>query len=143
MAAEDNNQAIKEMTQKVDNLTKEFANLRKELKDVKSTLSPVSKIDDIISSVIEIKKFDKKLDSLATSGDSAATIKKMDELAATLKGFEGDIQELKDAKETGSKTLNGLDMFINQGALAFEWWTGKKPNVKLMKEKIIEQLGNK
>lgn len=50
---------------------------------------------------------------------------------------------LKDAKETGSKTLNGLDMFINQGALAFEWWTGKKPNVKLMKEKIIEQLGNK
>jgi len=50
---------------------------------------------------------------------------------------------LKDAKETGSKILNGLDMFINQGALAFEWWTGKKPNVKLMKEKIIEQLGNK
>ncbi len=50
---------------------------------------------------------------------------------------------LKDAKEIGSKTLNGLDMFINQGALAFEWWTGKKPNVKLMKEKIIEQLGNK
>jgi len=50
---------------------------------------------------------------------------------------------LKDAKETGSKILNGLDMFINQGALAFEWWTGKKPNVKLMKEKVIEQLGNK
>ena len=50
---------------------------------------------------------------------------------------------LKDAKEIGSKTLNGLDMFINQGALAFEWWTGKKPNVKLMKENIIEQLGNK
>ena len=52
-------------------------------------------------------------------------------------------QLLKEAKEIGSKTLNGLDMFINQGALAFEWWTGKKPNVKLMKEKIIEQLGNK
>ena len=50
---------------------------------------------------------------------------------------------LKDAKEIGSKTLNGLDMFINQGALAFEWWTDKKPNVKLMKEKIVEQLGNK
>jgi len=49
---------------------------------------------------------------------------------------------LKDAKEIGSKTLNGLDMFVNQGALAFEWWTGKKPNVKLMKEIIIEQLGN-
>ena len=50
---------------------------------------------------------------------------------------------LKDAKEMGSNILNGLDMFINQGALAFEWWTDKKPNTKLMKEKIIEQLGNK
>jgi len=50
---------------------------------------------------------------------------------------------LKDAKKIGSKTLNGLDMFVNQGALAFEWWTGKKPNVKLMKEIIIEELGNK
>lgn len=50
---------------------------------------------------------------------------------------------LKDAKEIGSKTLNGLEMFVNQGALAFEWWTGKKPNVKLMKEIIIEELGNK
>jgi len=50
---------------------------------------------------------------------------------------------LKDAKKIGSKTLNGLDMFVNQGAIAFEWWTGKKPNVKLMKEIIIEELGNK
>ena len=50
---------------------------------------------------------------------------------------------LKDAKEAGYKVLNGLNMFINQGALAFEWWTGKKPNVNLMKDKIIEQLGNK
>ena len=100
MAAEDNNQAIKEITDKVDNLTKELANVSKELKEVKSSLSPVSKIDDIISSVNEIKKFDKKLDSLATSKDSEAATKKMDELAATLKGFEGDIQEFKDAKET-------------------------------------------
>lgn len=100
MATEENNQAIKEITEKVDNLTKELANLRKELKEVKSTLSPVSKIDDLISSVNEIKKFDKKLDSLATSGDSEVATKKMDELATSLKGFEDDIKVLKDAKET-------------------------------------------
>jgi shikimate 5-dehydrogenase len=34
-------------------------------------------------------------------------------------------------------------MFVNQGALAFEWWTDKKPNINLMKEKIIEILGEK
>jgi len=50
-------------------------------------------------------------------------------------------QFLKDASEIGCKTLNGLDMFINQGALAFEWWTDRTPNIKLMKKKIVEILG--
>ena len=52
-------------------------------------------------------------------------------------------QLLKDASEIGCKILNGIDMFVNQGALAFEWWTDKKPNINLMKEKIIEILGEK
>jgi len=52
-------------------------------------------------------------------------------------------QFLKDASEIGCKTLNGLDMFVNQGALAFEWWTDIKPNKNTMKEKIIEILGKK
>jgi len=52
-------------------------------------------------------------------------------------------QLLKDASEIGCKTLNGIDMFVNQGALAFEWWTDKKPNKNTMKEKIIEFLGKK
>ncbi|MFX1315086.1 MAG: shikimate dehydrogenase, partial [Promethearchaeota archaeon] len=47
---------------------------------------------------------------------------------------------LKDAAEKGCRTLGGLDMLVNQGALAFEWWTNKKPNIKLMKNKIIEIL---
>lgn len=52
-------------------------------------------------------------------------------------------QLLKDASEIGCKTLNGIDMFINQGALAFEWWTDMKPNINTMKEKIIELLEKK
>jgi shikimate dehydrogenase len=50
---------------------------------------------------------------------------------------------LKEASKIGCKTLGGLDMFVYQGALAFEWWTGKKPNLNLMKEKVIEFLGKK
>jgi len=50
---------------------------------------------------------------------------------------------LKEASKIGCKTLSGLDMFVNQGALAFEWWTGKKPNLNLMKEKVVEFLGKK
>ncbi|MHA2048559.1 MAG: shikimate dehydrogenase [Promethearchaeota archaeon] len=48
---------------------------------------------------------------------------------------------LREAAEVGCKTLGGLDMLINQGMLAFEWWTNKKPNKDLMKNKIIEYLG--
>jgi shikimate dehydrogenase len=50
---------------------------------------------------------------------------------------------LKDANECGCKTLGGLDMLIYQGASAFEWWTNQKPNVNLMKNKIIEFIKQK
>ncbi len=54
-----------------------------------------------------------------------------------------ETQLKKDAKVIGCRTLGGLDMLVNQGALAFEWWTNKKPNINLMKNKIIEFLGKK
>ena len=50
---------------------------------------------------------------------------------------------MKDAAEIGCKTLGGLDMLVNQGVLAFEWWTGKSPNANLMRSKIIDFLGIK
>jgi len=48
---------------------------------------------------------------------------------------------MKEAAEKGCKTLGGLDMLVNQGVLAFEWFTGKSPNSKLMKDRIIDFLG--
>ena len=54
-----------------------------------------------------------------------------------------ETQLMKDATKIGCRTLGGLDMLVNQGATAFEWWTGKKPNSTLMKKKIIEFLGIK
>ena len=50
---------------------------------------------------------------------------------------------IKDAITKGCKTIRGLDLLVNQGASAFEWWTNKKPNVNLMKNKIIEFLNKK
>ena len=52
-------------------------------------------------------------------------------------------QLLKDAEQRGCQILGGLDMLIYQGALAFEYFTGKKPNIDLMKNKIIESMGMK
>lgn len=48
---------------------------------------------------------------------------------------------LRNAKHYGAKTLNGLGMFVHQGATAFELWTEKRPNTQEMIQKLTEQLG--
>ena len=48
---------------------------------------------------------------------------------------------LAEAKNRGALQLNGTGMFVNQGALAFEKWTGVQPDTKKMNEKITIDLG--
>ena len=47
---------------------------------------------------------------------------------------------LREAREKGHPTLNGEGMLAGQGAAAFEKWTGVKPDVELMKNKLREAL---
>ncbi len=39
---------------------------------------------------------------------------------------------LKSAEKKGAKIVNGLGMLVYQGAIAFEIWTGKKPDTEVM-----------
>lgn len=48
---------------------------------------------------------------------------------------------LMDAKAKGAITQNGLDMFIYQGALAFEKWQGIFPDTARMRQNVLRQLG--
>ncbi len=48
---------------------------------------------------------------------------------------------LTKASQKGSKTQNGIGMFVYQGALAFELWTGMKPDSERMKKVVLQQLG--
>ena len=50
---------------------------------------------------------------------------------------------LKAAKKRGHRTLNGLGMLLHQGARAFEYWTGKKAPVPVMKKALLEALNKK
>ncbi|MHA1370420.1 MAG: shikimate dehydrogenase [Promethearchaeota archaeon] len=50
---------------------------------------------------------------------------------------------LKQAKQKNCKIAFGLDMLIYQGAMAFEWWTGKKPPIDAMKNAALRSLGLK
>lgn len=49
---------------------------------------------------------------------------------------------LKEAEATGAQTINGLEMLVWQGALAFEKWTGQKAPLDLMKKEAIKALGH-
>ncbi|MGG0788171.1 shikimate dehydrogenase [Peribacillus simplex] len=48
---------------------------------------------------------------------------------------------LREAGEKGAKTQNGLGMFINQAALAFEIWTGIMPDTARMTDIVLNKLG--
>ncbi len=47
---------------------------------------------------------------------------------------------LREAEAAGAKTINGIDMLVWQGALAFEMWTGMEAPVELMREETIKVL---
>jgi shikimate dehydrogenase len=50
-------------------------------------------------------------------------------------------QFLQEAKNKGARIQNGIDMFVYQGALAFEKWTGIFPDIERMRENVLTQLG--
>jgi shikimate dehydrogenase len=50
-------------------------------------------------------------------------------------------QFLQEAGQKGARTQNGIDMFVYQGALAFEKWTGISPDIQRMRENVLKQLG--
>jgi shikimate dehydrogenase len=47
---------------------------------------------------------------------------------------------LKEADATGCRTINGVDMFVFQGAQQFELWTGQKAPVEVMRRAVLEAL---
>lgn len=48
---------------------------------------------------------------------------------------------LQEAEKKGATIINGVGMFVCQGALAFEKWTGMKPDRKRMEQIVLKQLG--
>lgn len=47
---------------------------------------------------------------------------------------------LREAKANGAKTLDGLEMLVWQGALAFQLWTGQSAPVDVMRQAAIKVL---
>jgi shikimate dehydrogenase len=49
---------------------------------------------------------------------------------------------LKKAEAAGCKTINGLPMFIHQGAYQFKLWTGLEAPLETMRDAVLEALSN-
>lgn len=54
-----------------------------------------------------------------------------------------ETQLLKDAKKSGRRTVNGLEMLLYQGVAQFEIWTGLEAPVKEMRSVLYEAAGSK
>lgn len=50
-------------------------------------------------------------------------------------------QLLKDAEEMGCTTLDGVGMFVHQGAEQIKLWTGREPPREFMKQVVLDTLG--
>lgn len=50
---------------------------------------------------------------------------------------------MENAAKAGAQTANGLGMLLHQGALSFEIWTGKKPDIEAMRKALEEKVYKK
>ncbi|MBD8032057.1 shikimate dehydrogenase [Solibacillus merdavium] len=50
---------------------------------------------------------------------------------------------LQAAEQKGATIVNGLGMFVHQGAIAYEYWLGHYPNTNAMIARLTAQLGGK
>jgi shikimate dehydrogenase len=49
---------------------------------------------------------------------------------------------LMEAAAIGCQTINGVDMFVFQGAQQFELWTGRKAPLEVMRRAVLEALAS-
>ena len=47
---------------------------------------------------------------------------------------------LKEADDMGCKTIDGVSMFVYQGAFQFELWTGNKAPLSVMRKAVMDVL---
>jgi len=47
---------------------------------------------------------------------------------------------ITESEKIGCSTIDGVSMFVHQGAAQFEMWTGKKAPVEIMRKKVLTEL---
>jgi shikimate 5-dehydrogenase len=50
---------------------------------------------------------------------------------------------LAEAEKSGCATIDGVAMFVHQGAVQFELWTSTKAPVEIMRRVVLDELQNR
>ena len=50
---------------------------------------------------------------------------------------------MRDARSKGAQVSNGLSMLLYQGAESYEFWTGRKAPLNIMRKTLVDQLSQR
>ncbi len=73
--------------------------------------------------------------------DAAMQVLKEGAIAYDLIYTPNPTQFLRQAKQQGAITIDGLEMLVQQGVAAFKIWIGQTPPVDIMRQSLQQQLG--
>ena len=73
--------------------------------------------------------------------DAAMQLLKEGAIAYDLIYTPNPTQFLRQAKQQGAITIDGLEMLVQQGVAAFKIWIGQTPPVDIMRQSLQQQLG--
>ncbi len=118
--------------------------LREMFPAVKFNLKQMQSLSDLsgIKLLVNSTPIGMKGKAMGTSPIEESILKTLDSDAAVYDIVYNPLKTefLSLAKKNGYKTINGLDMFVHQGAKAFEIWTGQKAKSEVMKIAALEAL---
>lgn len=121
----------------VNFLRGQFVNVKFNLKQIQS-LNNLSNISILVNST----PIGMRGKAMGTSPIDESILKTLPENAVVYDIVYNPIKTelLRLAQKNGYRTITGLDMFVHQGAKAFEIWTGKTAKPDVMKIAVLEHL---
>jgi shikimate dehydrogenase len=118
--------------------------LRDRYSSVNFNLKQMQSLDDLSDSIMLVNStpIGMRGKAMGTSPIDEKVIKTLPENAAVYDIVYNPLKTefIKLAQKNGYKTITGIDMFVYQGAKAFEIWTGQKAKPDVMKMAVLEAL---
>lgn len=101
----------------------------KNVEQSKERLKTVLKESDILINSTSVGMHPKDDETILKSAQMHSGLTVMDIVYNPVK-----TRLLREAEKSGAKTIDGLEMLVQQGASAFEIWTGRSPPIKTMRK---------